>query len=472
MSKQTQNSFVWSGIEQVGVSGLQFIVTIILARILSPEDYGLVAMLSIFFAFSQSFIDSGLTGALIQKKDYKQEDCNAVFYFNLIVSVLFYILLYFSAPLISQLFHNDLLIVLTRVYSINLVINAVVGVQRVLMMKRLMFKELAVISGFSSLVSGAIAIIMAYFGYSYWSLVVQILISSILSGILIFRKIHWLPTVSFSKDSFRLLFSYGVPVMFTSIINAIYNNIYSLVIGHKYKAEDLGYYNRAFSFGSFVPTNVGNFVGRALFPVQSLIQDDYLQLKSSFLNTIHTVAFFVIPINIFVLVNAEDIILLLITEKWLVMKPFLQLLTVACIWYPIINMQNTTIKVFGKTKILFWSELLKKVLGIIIIGITVNFDILIMVWGMFFYSFLELIIGSLFFQKVSKISVIEQFKVFYYIPIIAIILSLLSFVISSYISNMIVRLAVSVIIYGSLYILWGWIKKDQALIAVKGLIKR
>jgi len=472
MPSNLQRAVAWSGAEQFAASSLQFFVSVILARILTPEDYGLVAMLAIFFAFSQAFIDSGLTGALIQKKDYSQEDCNTVFYFNIIVSLLFYFILFFSAPLIALLFHNDLLILITRIYSLNLIINAVVGVQRILIMKRLMFKQLAFITAISSLVSGAIAIAMAYSGFSYWALVAQILISSILSGVLIYFKIRWTPTFSFSKESIRFLFSFGLPVLSTSLINAVYNNIYSLVIGKKYRAEDLGYFNRAYSFGSFVPLNVGNFVARALFPIQSMIQHDYERVKSSFLSTIHILAFFIIPINIFVLVNAEDIILVLLTEKWIVMKPFLQLLCIASVWYPILNMQNTTIKVFGNTKVLFWSELLKKILGISVIFITVNYNIIIMVWGLFFFSFFELAIGSVFFQKVSNISVREQLKVYYYIPIVAVAFSLIAYFISSFISIMFYRLFISGLLFVALYGAWGLLKRDQAMLTLLGFIKR
>jgi len=469
MLVSSTKSIFWSGIQQFTISGSQFIITIVIARILTPEDYGLLAMLTIFFAFTQAFIDSGLTGALIQKKDHSQEDCNTVFYFNVIVSLMFYVILFFSAPLIARLYDNDLLITLTRVFSLNLIINAFVGVQRVLIIKRLMFKQLAIITAGSSLVSGAMAIVMAYSGFSYWSLVAQILTASTLSGLLIYYKVHWTPTFSFSKESARLLFSFGLPVMFTSIIHAIYNNLYSLVIGLKYKAEDLGYYNRAATFSSFIPINAGNFVAQALFPIQSLIQDEYEQVRASYLKAIHTLAFFVIPINVFVLVNAEDIILVLLTEKWIIMKPFLQLLCVASVWYPILNMQNTTIKVFGKTKVLFWSELLKKILGISVIFITVNYNIIIMVWGLFFFSFFELAIGSFFFQKVSNISIREQLKVYYYIPISAIAFSLVAFFISSFISIMFCRLLISGLLFVALYGAWGLWRKDQAMAVFRGI---
>lgn len=472
MLVSSTKSIIWSGIQQFAISGSQFIITIVIARILTPEDYGLVAMLTIFFAFTQAFIDSGLTGALIQKKDHSQEDCNTVFYFNVIVSIMFFVILFFSAPLIARLYNNDLLITLTRIYSLNLVITALVGVQRILIMKRLMFKQLAVITVGSSLVSGAVAIVMAYSGFAYWSLVAQVLTASTISGMLIYYTVHWTPTFSFSKASARLLFSFGLPVMFTSIIHAIYNNLYSLVIGLKYKAEDLGYYNRSATFSSFIPINAGNFVAQALFPIQSLIQDDYEQVRASYLKAIHTLAFFVIPINIFVLINAEDIILVLLSEKWIVMKPFLQLLCVASVWYPILNMQNTTMKVFGKTKILFWSELLKKMLGITIIGITVHYNIMTMIWGLFFFSFLELAIGSAFFQKVSNISVREQLKVYYYIPIIAIAFSLTAFFISSFISIMIFRLLISGLLFVALYGAWGLLKRDQAMLILLGFFKR
>tara|TARA_B110000240_G_scaffold83859_1_gene95455 strand:- start:2109 stop:3536 length:1428 start_codon:yes stop_codon:yes gene_type:complete len=472
MVNTTTKSVFYSGLERALVSGIQFTITIVIARILSPADYGLIAMLSIFYAFSQAFVDSGLSAALVQKKDCTEIDYNSVYWFNIFISIVLYIVLYFSAPIIANLFENKLLILLVRIYSLNLVISSLTMVHRTIMMKRLMFKELSIVGFLSSLISGLLAILLVYKGYSYWALVFQLLSSSVILGILVVFLCKWKPLFKFSIKSFKTLFIFGMPILVTAIINSIYNNIYSLIIGSKYNANDLGIYNRAYSLSAFVPINVGDATARALFPVYSIIQDNKEKLKKEKLKALHLLMFVVVPINIFILFNAKDLITLLLTEKWIEMTPILQILCFSNIWYPMVNLNLNTIKVLGKTNILLRMEFVKKSIGLTVLYITYNYGLIIMVWGQLLYSFVDLLISLIYIQKISIISIKDQIKQVYLLIIFSFLSVSVAFLITKSINGLLLKLVVSgtivTILYSAMEILT---RKDIKLLLYKTLKK-
>ena len=464
-------SVLWSGFERFSVSGMQFVITIIIARILSPSDFGLIAMLTIFYAFSQALIDSGLSAALIQKQDCKQEDYNSVYFFNIIISLLMYLILFISASQIADFYNNDLLVLLVKVYSLNIVINSLTIVQRTIMMKKLMFKQLSIISFVSSIIAGFFAILFAFKGYSYWALVIQMLISSIISGLLILIFSKWKPSFKFSQKGFRSLFNFGMPILFISIINSIYNNIYSLFIGAKYSANDLGLYSRAYSFSSFIPVNFGDSIVRALFPIFSRLQNNLEELKKQKLMGLHIMMIFVIPINMFIIVNAEDVIILLLGENWIDMTPFLQILCFSNLWYPLINLNNNTFKVLGKTKFLFKSELFKKFFGISILLGTLNYGIITMVVGQLIYSVLDVSISLILAKKIINISIRDQLKQIYPLIVFSSLSLVFSFLITRNINVLFLKLIISGVIYMVLYFIMEILNRKDIKILIYNMLK-
>lgn len=410
MLSDSKRSVLWSGVQQASVSGINFLITIVVARILSPSDYGLIAMLSIFFAFSQAFIDSGLTSALIQKEKCTDEDCNTVLVFSIGISLLFYFLFFIGAPLIANIYNEPLLVLITRVYSINIVFHAIGNVAMTLLQRHLDFKYIAQVSMLVSIFSGIVAIIMAYGGMAYWALVFQYILSSLLTSVLFMYKARWKPSMKFSKESFFSMINYGIPVMLSSLVNSIYNNIYSLLIGSKYSASDLGYFNRAFSFSSFIPYNLSNFSMRALFPIFSRIKDEESLLKGKILDTIHHSLFVVIPLNLFVLFFSTEIITIVLTEKWLPMSFILQVLCIANVCYIYTNVHTTIFKSTGATKLLFKCDLVKRITGITIVLFTLWYGINVMVIGLLLYSLFEILVGSYFIGKVLRLTYFEQIK--------------------------------------------------------------
>lgn len=471
MKSDAKRSVLWSGVQNIANQGIHFVITVIIARILTPEDYGLVAMLTIFFALAQAFIDSGLSGALIQKKECTEKDYNSVFVFSLVVSTVLYLILFFCAPLIASLFKNDLLVTLSRVYLFSLVINAIGIVPMTIMHKGLKFKQFAFITTVINIFSGVVAIIAAYCGFAYWALVVQMMITSVLSTISYYIITKWKPSLKFSIDSFQAMISFGFPVMLTSIVSAIYNNVYSLVIGAKYQSKELGLYNRAYSFSSIVPTTFSNFTMRAMFPVLTRIQDDTIQLKQKVLDMLHLSLYVVVPVNVYLIFNCNDVIKIVLGEKWLELSPYLTILSISCIAYVFTNIHMTTFKTIGKTKTLFISETVRKILGLLTIIVTVPHGVMIMVYGLLVYSVFDVLISSMFLNRSIMIGVINQIKAALSPIVFSIIAGLGSWAIALAIPNLYLRFFVCAAVYGGSYLLLSVLFKEQGIYFIKNYFK-
>ena len=471
MKSDAKRSVLWSGIQNVANQGIHFIITIIIARLLTPEDYGLIAMLAIFFGLAQAFIDSGLTGALIQKKDCAEKDYNSVFIFSLAVSIVLYAFLYICAPLIAKLYNNDLLIDLSRVYLSSLVINAIGIVPMTIMQKELQFKEFAYITTIINVFSGFVAIIAAYFGLAYWALVFQILLTSTLSTIAYFIKTKWKPTFIFSSESFKSMISYGFPVMLTSIVHAIYNNVYSLVIGAKYDSRELGLYNRAYSFASIVPTTFSNFTMRAMFPILARIQDDKNELNRRILNMLHLSLYVVVPVNFYLIFNSSDLVRIVLGNQWLELVPYLQLLSVACISYVFTNLHMTTFKTIGKTRSLFFSEIIRKIMGILVIIFTVPYGVLVMVYGLLVYSIVDVIVSSYFLNKCIDVGILNQLKAAFTPFLFSSFAGLTCRLLSSLIMHQLVRFVVCGLVFAGVYIILSVVFKEQGIKFLKNYFK-
>ena len=472
MNSDAKRSILWSGIQNIANQGIHFVITVIIARLLKPEDYGLVAMLSIFYALAQAFIDSGLTGALIQKKDCTEKDYNSVFIFVVTISSILYIILFLCAPLIAQMYHNDTLIIISRVYLTCLVINALGVVPMTIMHKDLQFKQFAYITTTINLIAGVIAIILAYCGLAYWALVTQILITSALSTISYYVKTKWIPTFLFSVESFKSMISYGFPVMLTSIVHAIYNNLYSLVIGAKYNSTELGFYNRSYSFASIVPTTFSNFTMRAMFPILIRIQDNLNELRGKVLDMLHHSLYVVVPINVYLIFNTKDIIKIVLGNNWLELSPYLTILSISCISYIYTNMHMSTFKTIGKTKNLFVSECVRKVLGLITILITTPLGIMTMMNGLLAYAILDILISAYFLNKCIKIGILNQIKVSVTPILFSISAGLSAWFIASMIPHQLfLRFILSILTFGGTYILLSILFKEKSVIFIKNYFK-
>ena len=302
------NSLMWNAVEKMSGQALRFILTIVIARLVSPADFGLIAMLSIFLSVAQSFIDCGFYNALVQKQDRTEVDYSTMFYSNVLISVVVYFFLYWSAPYIASFYSQPELKQITRVMGVSLIISAFRIVQQAKLVIALNFRIQAVFSVIAVVVSGLIGIYMAYHQFGVWALVVQSLVSAFISTVSFWIYSRWMPLWTFSIQSFQELFSFGSKLLLAGVLHTIYSNLYTIVIGRKFSSVDLGFFSRGQTMAYFVPSNMTNIVTMAMYPILCSIQDDYVKLKKTFKVYIRLVCFIFFPIMIILAVLSEPII--------------------------------------------------------------------------------------------------------------------------------------------------------------------
>lgn len=472
MRGEAHRSLLWSGIQQFVTFGIQFVVGIVLVRILEPYDYGLVAMQGVFFAISGAFIDFGLEGALIQKKNCTKLDLNTAFIFSLTMSLAMYVLLFFAAPLIADFYHAPVLSKMLRFSALVFFFHAIGLAPIALLQRQLRFKGLAIATTSVALFSGIVALYMAYIGYAYWALIGQNLMNAALLTFVCVIYAQWRPMWKFSMESFRHLVSFGMPMLFTSLVYAVYNNLYSLVIGRFFTPRQLGFYDRANNYSGYVSYNLSDMSMRALYPLLSRVQDDMVKLKEAALRILHASTFIVVPINVFLMVKAEDLIRIVLTEKWQEMAPLMQVLCISSMAYVVSNLHFNLFKAIGKTQILFICELIKKFLGILVLLVTFRYGLMVMAWGILIYSYINVMIGSWFVWRFINITLMEQIKQVYVVMLNGLVALASCYLVGMFIEQLYLSFSLSLVVFFGIYVLLGILVKDCAIDFLKGYLKR
>jgi len=382
LKQKTVNGLLWSFIENFSNQGITFIVGIILARLLTPEEFGLIGMITIFIAISTSVINSGFSQALIRKKDCTDTDYSTVFYFNLLVGVVLFAILFFAAPLIAGFFNEPQLTKLVKVLASVLVIDAFTIIQRTKLTKRIDFKLQTKISVIADIVSGVAGIAMAYTGFGVWSLVARQIIQRALNALLLWVWNRWIPLLVFSKESFKELFSFGSRLLVSGLIDTAYRNIYLLVIGKFFSAAELGYFTRSEQFQKLPSQNINAVIQRVTYPVLSSMQDDKSRLKNNYQKLIRSTMLITFVLMLGMAAVAEPMIITLIGEKWRPSIIYLQMLSFVGMMYPLHALNLNMLKVSGRSDIFLKLEIIKKILAVPTIVIGVIWGIKIMIAGM------------------------------------------------------------------------------------------
>ena len=410
LKQKTFKGTLWSTLERFSVQGIAFVVMIIMARILTPDDYGLVGMLTVFIAVSQALVDSGFSQALIRKLDRSEIDNSTVFYFNIGVGIFLYLILFFCAPLIAKFYNEPILIPLTRLISLSVLINSFVVVQRALLTVNIDFKTQAKASFSAAIVSGVIGISMSYMGYGVWAIVWYQLSNLATNVCLLWILSKWRPKLLYSWKSFRELFSFGSKLAMSSVINVTYKNVYLLVIGKVFSASDLGFYTRAHQFAEFPSSNVTSIIQRVTFPVLCSIQNDDVRLTNVYRRFLRLSAFVVFPLMIGLAAVAHPFIILVLKEKWEFSVILLQIICFSMMWYPIHAINLNLLQVKGRSDLFLKLEILKKCIGVVIIVITVPFGLITMCYGSVVNSIISLIINTYYTGKLINVGFMKQMK--------------------------------------------------------------
>lgn len=410
LKNKTVKGTIWSTLERFSVQGIQFVVMIIMARILTPADYGLVGMLAIFIAVSQSLIDSGFSQALIRKQDRSEIDNSTVFYFNIGVGIVLYFILFFSAPLIARFYNEPQLIPITRVVGLSLVFNSLAVVQRALLTINLDFKTQAKASFVGAIVSGIIGITMAYTGFGVWAIVWQQISNLGIITVLLWILSHWKPIWAYSWKSFKELFSFGSKLLASGLLNTIFNNLYLIVIGKFFRASDLGYYTRAHQFTDFASSNITGIFQRVTYPVLCTIQDDDTRLRDVYRRLLKTSAFIIFPLMMGLAAVAKPMVITFLTEKWLFSALLIQILCFAQMWYPVHAINLNLLQVKGRSDLFLKLEIIKKLLTVILLCITLPLGLIPMCIGLIVGSIISLMINTYYTGKLINMGFVKQMK--------------------------------------------------------------
>lgn len=466
---QTISGVIWSFIERFSTQGVQFVITIIMARILSPSDYGLIGMLAIFMGISQVFIDGGFSSALIQSKHKDENDYSTVFYINLGISIILYTLLFIAAPYIAKFYNQPLLTPITRIYSLNLVINSLAAVNRTILVIRVDFKTQSKISLLSASISGIIGIYCAYTGWGVWSLVIQMISSALLNVFFGFFFVRWFPKLIFSIESFKRLFAYGSKLLIASIISSVYDNIYTLVIGKRFPPSQLGYFTRAQQFGALVGTNISGILSRVCFPVLSKIQDDDQRLLEAYKKYIKMTAFIMFPIILLLSGIAKPLILSLLGSKWLPSVSLLQIISLSFLFNGIVTINLNLLYVKGRSDLVLRLEIIKKSIAFSILFISMFFSIKIMCAGLVLYSLIAFYLNTIYTKKLLNYGFKKQLKDFWAYLAAAFIIMIEGIVIGNIINNCWLALILSLVLCSCTYILICYAAKLYAFEEMKAI---
>ncbi|AMC10866.1 capsule biosynthesis protein CapK [Lutibacter profundi] len=410
LKKKALSGVFWTFLQQFSTQGIAFVVSVILARLLLPEEFGLIAMISVFMGIGTILMNAGLGSSLIRSKNPNQEDYSTVFFFNLGGSVVIYAIIFAIAPYIANFYNQDILTNIVRWYAITFIINAFSMIQLTRLTKLMDFKTQMIVAVPSLIVSGGVGIYMAYSGYGVWSLVGQILTQSIVSTLQLWYWSKWTPSWVFSKEKFIYHFNFGYKLTLSGILDTIFTNAYAIIIGKFFPIAKVGYYQRANSLQLFPVGSISAVIGKVSYPLFAKIQDDDVQLKSVYKKIMQMIVFIVAPTLIVLGVLAEPLFRFLFTEKWLPAVPYFQILIFTGILYPIHAYNLNILNVKGRSDLFLKLEVIKKTITIIVIVIAFQFGIYGLLYGSVLVSLLAFFVNTYYSGKFINYSTFEQVK--------------------------------------------------------------
>lgn len=403
-------SLLWRFLERCGAQGVTFLVTIVLARLLAPEVYGLISLVLVFTTILQVFVDSGMGNALIQKKDADDLDFSSVFFFNLVMCFALYVLLFFSAPLIATFYHKPELTPVIRVLGITLLIAGVKNVQQAYVSKKLQFKRFFFATLGGTIGAAVIGIVMAYLGFGIWALVAQNIVNAMIDTVILWLTVRWRPKLQFSFDRLKILLRYGWKLLASSLLHTFYTNLRTLVIGKLYTPAELAYYEKGQSFPTLIVSNINASIDSILLPTMSGVQESRESVKAITRRAIMTSSYLMWPMMIGLAVVAKPLVVLLLTEKWLAAVPFLQIICFSLGLEPLQTANLNAIKALGRSDIYLKLEIAKKTISIAILLLSMRFGVMAIALSGLAYSVIATMFNASPNRKLLGYSYFEQIK--------------------------------------------------------------
>ncbi len=410
LKKKTVKGVAWTSLNQFLNMGLGFVIGVILARLLSPSDYGLLAMIGVFNAIAFAFLDSGFGSALVRKPNLTEDDTTTAFYFNLTAGVILFGILWLIAPWVSVFYDKPILTPLVRAEGSLLIVSSFKIVQNTQLTRALNFRAKMIIRVVASICGGITGIIGAYSGLGVWALVAMHIADSVISLVLLWIISPWRPRGRWSKSSFRYLWGYGSKLLASGLLDTIYGNIYPIVIGKFYSAADLGQYTRAKQYAGMPAGTLTGVIQQVTFPVLSQIQEDNSRLGNNYRRMLRFTVFIVFPVMIGMAALAYPLVISLVTDKWAQCVPYLQVICFASMWYPVHAINLNLLQVKGRSDLFLRLEIIKKALITVVIFVCVPFGIMGICCGAIFTSLACLAINTYYTGKLINVGFLRQMK--------------------------------------------------------------
>lgn len=469
---KTKVGAYWQFFNQFSNYGMQFIIGIVMARLLTPEDYGITALPAVFYTIAGIFIESGFGTAMVRKEVLTDKDLSTAFYYSTFIGLLCYVLLFLVAPWIAAFFEVPILSSLIRVSAISFLFGGFRTPQIIILNRRLDFKTPAIVTAISTLFMGIVGISAAYMGYGVWALVISTVTSGFLSLLLLWLFVRWVPKSGWSKESFRYLWGFGNKMIATLLIDRIYLNLAPFFIGKFFSPVQLGLYNRSQGYAQIPAQQLVDLLHNVSYPVLSKMQDDTEMLSRSYRRMLRLSAFIMFPIMILIAVLAKPLILVMITDKWIACVPYLQLMCVAMMWYPLHSMNLALLLVKGRSDLFLKLEIIKSVIGVTIMALTLPFGIIVFLIGTIVNSLVCLIVNTYYTGKMIDVGYFRQMKDV--IPSLLLTISMALIVYSSILlfSNLYLQLVLGCLVGFVIYMIGSYIFKFPELNDITYMLKR
>lgn len=469
---QTKKGIYWTFFNQFANNGLSFFVGIILARLLTPADYGITALPAIFLALSSVLMDAGFGAAMVRKPELTEKDLSTAFYYSFGMGIAMYLCMFIAAPWIADFYNTPVLTPLVRVTALTFLWGALSTPQSILLQRKLDFKTPARISITTNILGAAVGITIAYLGYGLWALVVMGVVSSFLTVLQYWAAVRWLPKTGWSKESFRYLWGFGNKLMLSRFIDTGYTNLTPLIVGKFFSPAELGIYNRAKGYAA-LPAHQGNNVIRSVtFPVLSRMQNDDALLAGAYRKMLKVTAFVIFPVMTLLSALAKPVIIILVTEKWIESVILLQIICFSMMWYPIHSINLNLLSVKGRSDLFLKLEVWKKLLGLTVMACTLPFGLVYFVSAGIASSFISLFINTYYTGKLINVGFIKQMQDLLPTYGLSILIFCVVFGMNLFIDNLWIQLILGGLLGGGLYLGIAYLFHFSELQDVKYMLNR
>lgn len=472
LKSQTKKGLYWKFAEQFSNYGIQFIIGIFMARMLSPEDYGITAIPAVFIAIAGIFADGGFGNALVRKPELNEKDLSTSFYYSMAIGVCCYMVLFCASPWIADFYNVPILKPLMRVTALSFLYSPIGTVQRVLLSRKLDFQTPAKISVVCRLLAAVIGIAMAYTGYGIWALVISSLVAGIIGTLITLFVVRWYPKTGWSKESFNYLWGFGNKMIGSQLLDSIYNNITPIFIGKYYTPTDLGVYNRAEGYAKMPSQNVHGVISSVTYPVLSKIQDDVDRLAYNYRRMIRVTAFIVFPLMLMLSALSRPLILIMITAKWEPCIILLQILCFSMMWWPIHAINLNLLLVLGRSDYFFKLEIIKKIYGLIILIFTLPMGLIAFCSGRILSSLISLWVNTYYTKKIINLGFWEQLNDLKHVLFLSLAMFFIVLGCTYIISCLWLQLIVGGVIGLTMYLGGAYLLKMEEIKDIKYLLKK